>query len=466
MAIQDFSITFDPNNPDVPKAPVPVDRQFGSAFPSLGSGLTGMGRVMPGIVSNTATNPNPQAGDRTTTVQDESRKKSVGTPMGIADMTADQRFKAADAYANAVDKATGVSSAGAQGIAGMTKRFDTYATNPDVLAMRNAREGLLGSGINLEKNAQGGVTISNTGKFDPIAGAQGSSINMKEGNDIMARANQARGLMIDSMIAANGGGGNGVAILPDQNEAANAEKRQRWALDDMASRMKSAGTSAERAAFGQAMNTMLNNQVQQRGQDMNYAAQMAQQGITVRGQDIGAQSDANRNAVTMRGQDIGANSDANRLSIDQQRLGIQQQDANRAGDRWAIEKGIVQGQAQDAQSVRDARAELTAAINSGDPAKIEAAKEKAVASGIKFDKPNNEFTAVTDANGVNITRTNKDTGAVDIIDGRTGALKASIAAPGSKPDATTQATAIKAQMQAGKITREQAVQQLKALGFN
>lgn len=265
-------------------------------------------------------------------------------------------------------------------------------------------------------------------------------IDMAGVNGIMARENKARGEMIDLSIKANGG--NGVAILGDGGiEAANAEKTNRWALDDMAGRLKSAGTRTERAALGQAMNSMINNQVQQRGQDLNYAASMAQQGITTRGQDLNAQSDANRNAVTMRGQDIGANTDAVRLGIDQQRLGIQQQDANRAGDKWAIEKGVVQGQAQDAQSIRDARAELTDAINSGDPAKIEAAKAKAEAVGIKFDKPNNEFTAVTDANGINITRTNKDTGAVDIIDGRSGALKASIAAPGSKP-AVTQAPAL------------------------
>lgn len=43
------------------------------------------------------------------------------------------------------------------------------------------------------------------------------TMDMKGVNDIMARENQARGEMIDSMIKANGG--NGIAILPDQNES-------------------------------------------------------------------------------------------------------------------------------------------------------------------------------------------------------------------------------------------------------
>lgn len=255
-------------------------------------------------------------------------------------------------------------------------------------------------------------------------------IDMAGANAIMARENKARGDMIDMSIAANGG--NGVGILGDGGiEAANAEKTARWRQDEL---MGKVGSSPALSGVAQHI-VSGNSQLATEGlrTAANYATEMARQGITARGQDLNAISDANRNSVTMRGQDIGANTDAVRLGIDQQRLGIQQQDANRAGDKWAIEKGAVQGQAQDAQSIRDARAELTAAINAGDPAKIEAAKAKAVAAGIKFDKPNNEFTAVTNQMG-GTTILNKDTGSAAIYNIE-GKKVADVASPGQQSSA-------------------------------
>lgn len=131
--------------------------------------------------------------------------------------------------------------------------------------------------------------------------------------------------------------------------------------------------------------------------------------------------------------DARISNDAVRAGLDRDRLDILRGDSMRSAEKWGVEKGIMQGQAEDSAATRKARSELTAAIESGDPAKIESARAKAVAAGIKFDKPNNEFSAVTDSMGMNITRTNKDTGAVDIIDGKTGAVKASIPAPGQRP---------------------------------
>lgn len=271
------------------------------------------------------------------------------------------------------------------------------------------------------------------------SGGISGGIDMAGANAIMARENKARGEMIDLSIKANGG--NGIAILggdgPTDIERANAEKTARWRQDDLLSKARSnpsAGRVAEISANanGQAAIESMRQATAVRGQDANYAAQVAQQGITMRGQDLNALSDANRNQVTMRGQDLGATTDA-------QRIGIEQGKLQTANDRWGIEKGLIQGQVADADAVRGARSELSAAIALGDPAKIEAAKAKAVAAGVKFDKPNNEFTAVTDSMGMNITRTNKDTGAVDIIDGKSGSVKASIPAPGQRPAA--QATA-------------------------
>lgn len=245
-------------------------------------------------------------------------------------------------------------------------------------------------------NAESGTSMQRSGG---IAG----SIDMKGANEIMARENKARGELIDSMIKANGG--NGVAILPDRAQEDNMQN----VLNKL--------TPDERAKYELGR--------------LSSDAAIANQGITARGQDLNFQSDLNRNQVALRAQDIGAANDAQRISIDKSRLEIAAGDSARAGDKWGIDKAILQGQAADSQLVRTARAELNAAIASGDPAQVEIAKAKAVAAGVKFDKPNNEFTAVTDSMGMNVTRTNKDTGAVDIINPKTGEVK-SIPAPGQQ----------------------------------
>ncbi len=243
------------------------------------------------------------------------------TPIGIASMTPEQRFKAADAYGNAVDKATGVSSSGAQGITGMAKRFDTYAKNPDVLAMRNAREELLGSDIQFETGPDGRLRISNSGspahaaanaaqaggqatgqtanqqpvQVGMLPAAQGTPMEMRGVNDIMEREKNARGEMIDSMIKANGG--NGIGIMGDGGiEADNAEKTARWRQDDLLAKARfnpAAGQVALESSRGQ-----------------NHIATEA-----VRGGNQMA-TEQGRNAVAMRGQDMTAQNEANRLSID------------------------------------------------------------------------------------------------------------------------------------------------------
>lgn len=280
-----------------------------------------------------------------------------------------------------------------------------------------------------------GVITADTAQAALTNGMQRSggvfgSIDMAGVNGIMARENAARQSMIDSQRTDIQPGG-GFSTLGDGGiEAANAEKTARWRQDDLLSksmRNPAAGQVALASASGQ--NQIATEGIRQvgqfRGQDMNFSSDMVRNGITARGQDLSAQSDANRNGVMMRGQDISAAEAA-------RRLGVQQADSARANDKWGIERGILQGQAADSEAVRGARGELNAALASGDPAKIEAAKAKAVAAGVKFDKPNNEFTAVTDSMGMNVTRTNKDTGAVDIINPKTGDVK-SIPAPGQRP---------------------------------
>lgn len=295
-------------------------------------------------------------------------------PMGIASMTPDQRFKAADAYGNAVDKATGVSSSGAQGIAGLTQRFNTYAKNPEVLAMRNAREELLGSDIQFETGPDGRLRITNTGsqpqvtaitaqapgqvsgqtasqqqpQLGMLPAAQGTPMDMKGVNAIMAGENRTRGDMIDSMIKANGG--NGVAILPDTQGKADAEWNaridSRGIVSDLQSAMRGAGTRTERAAIGQALSQALAGQ-----------NQLATE--TLRGQNQQV-SEHGRNAVTMRGQDIAATNDANKLALDQRRLSID------APYRQAQTAG------QELTNLSAAAmAELQQRVRAGDPTAIE-----------------------------------------------------------------------------------------------
>lgn len=119
-----------------------------------------------------------------------------------------------------------------------------------------------------------------------------------------------------------------------------------------------------------------------------------------------------------------------RNGIDADRLAAEQA---REAEKWGIDKRILTASEQDSQQVRDGRKALIDAQNAGDPAAIATAKANAIALGIlKADKPLTEYTAVTDSMGLNVTRTNKDTGAIDIINPKTGAVT-SIPAPGSAP---------------------------------
>lgn len=94
----------------------------------------------------------------------------------------------------------------------MQKRFDAYANDPALLDKRNAREDMLGSGIRMEKDANGQMLITNTGRADGAVpgGGGASTINMAEGNERLARANAVRQSLIDSQRGSVGviGGGS------------------------------------------------------------------------------------------------------------------------------------------------------------------------------------------------------------------------------------------------------------------
>ncbi len=281
------------------------------------------------------------------------------------------------------------------------------------------------------RNATGTITADSAQSMAAApmqrSGGIAGSIDMAGVNGILARENKARGEMIDLSIKANGG--NGIGILGDEGaqDRENAEKTARWRRDDLVSLASRGNQGAVIAAINadqQASQEPGRREIALRGQDLNHSAAIAGQGITMRGQDI-----------TARGQDISAANEAVRAGVDRERLGIAQADSRRADQKFWIEKGILEGNAADQKAVRDARTALTAAMASGDPKAIEAAKANATAAGIKFDKPQLEFVTTTDSIGMNVTRTNKDTGAIDIIDGKSGKVKASIPGAGAQSPA-------------------------------
>lgn len=160
------------------------------------------------------------------------------------------------------------------------------------------------------------------------SGGIAGSIDMKGVNEIMARENKARGEMIDLSIKANGG--NGIGILPDPNEAANAERTQRWAIDDLAGKVNSSGPRTERAAYGQALNQAIAGQNQLALEAARQQGDLNQRGIaaeTEKAKQAGIdQRAAERNQIQTRGQDITASTAAERIAS-QERIAEQRKDA-------------------------------------------------------------------------------------------------------------------------------------------
>jgi hypothetical protein len=150
----------------------------------------------------------------TTTPASPTLSDAVG--INVKGMSPEQRSTAADTYSNYVDQQTGVGPINNRGdgsinYGGMRQRIDAYGKDPGLLAARNAREDLLGSGIRMGVDGKGGLTINNTGDRSngTLAAAGGTTMDMKGANEIYARANAIRG----SIGADNGGPVGGVAVL-------------------------------------------------------------------------------------------------------------------------------------------------------------------------------------------------------------------------------------------------------------
>lgn len=205
------------------------------------------------------------------------------------------------------------------GLAGADTQFNPMG------GQQPAKPGRDTSGIITAESAQAaaGVDMQRSGGIS-------GDIDMAGVNDILARENKIRGEMQDMKDAGNRlNSGTGVAILggdgPTEAEKINAERTNRWAIDDLRDSMKRAGTRTERAALGQALNQTIAGQNQgwaetirqqgiTHGQDLSHAAEINRQGIVARGQDLATQRAIDRNDTIARGQDIRADTAASRIN--------------------------------------------------------------------------------------------------------------------------------------------------------
>jgi len=193
------------------------------------------------------------------------------------------------------------------------------------------------------RNEQGVITAESAQSVmgNPMtrSGGIAGSIDMAGVNGVLARENQARGEMIDASIRANGG--NGIGILggggPTEAETINAERTNRWAINDLQDSMKRAGTRSERAAIGQALSQTIAGQSQQATEAVRQQGNIEQRGILagveqakLAGTD---QRAADRNQVAIRGQDMKAATAADRMA-GQERIAAQR--TEEAGTRLTL----------------------------------------------------------------------------------------------------------------------------------
>jgi hypothetical protein len=141
-----------------------------------------------------------------------------------------------------------------------------------------------------------------------------------------------------------------------------------------------------------------------------------------------------------RGDDI-AHRDKRESVSDQQwnqNFGLRKQEVGMSGARLGLAQSEFDANRADKKELKTKekeRADSAVSIYAQQHPGASEAELAAVRSGVLPALPkdvNNEYTTTTDSMGLNITRTNKNTGAVDVIDPKTGGIRASIAAP-SRP---------------------------------
>lgn len=196
------------------------------------------------------------------------------------------------------------------GLNGMTKPNPTLnfvtGSAPGVAPVPVPAPGRNANGVITDETAQAalGADMQRPGGVFGTMDGQGV-------NDILARENKARGEMIDSMIAANGG--NGIAILPDRTNEPNIQMQ----LNKL--------SPAEFAKY----------QLAQQANDTSRYNNDAQANATMYGHQVNAQRAAGHDQVLMRGQDKLAATEAAKLAgnpIDSQTKKLQLESATQVAE--------------------------------------------------------------------------------------------------------------------------------------
>lgn len=211
--------------------------------------------------------------------------------------------------------------------------IDPSKPNPDTGFVTGPAPGIAPDPVTKPGRNAAGVITDETAKAALGADMQRSggvfgTANLAEQNERMARSLGYAG--VDDFNRAWRDRPVAVSYIPEDSGGSNDPSE---IVSKMSDAMHNAGTRTARAAIGQAMNTMLNNAVQQRGQNLNYAAEMARQGITSRGIDLrndlarNEQAAIDRRATdrldaTLRGQDLRAEAVDKRIASGAERRGM------------------------------------------------------------------------------------------------------------------------------------------------
>lgn len=145
--------------------------------------------------------------------------------------------------------------------------------------------------------------LANVPGSSPIPTIPGMSLSQRAGNpNLGTAADNLRQLENIQNANASMTPQGGAAFLADTNEAANAEKTQRWREDELiakALRNPAAGQLANTVAQGGSHLAAegIRSQATREGIVANAANALAAQGLTRRGQDITAQRDSERNRI-------------------------------------------------------------------------------------------------------------------------------------------------------------------------
>ena len=230
-----------------------------------------------------------------------------------AEVSAEQKRQEAAKPKPTAGTPMGTQAAANQGIADLQGRQAGYMIDNNLSQFEDK-----GNGIARQVGADGKTMFTNVGTADVTDATKKVQVNGYDGaadNASLAKANAIRQEMIDRQPQ------GGIAVLPDQNADWNARMDRQSMISGMRDEMRKAGTRTERAAIGQALNTMISGE-----------NQLATESLRGQNQQV---SEQGRNTVAMRGQDMLAQNEANRLAgnpVDNQLKTAQMQGITAATD--------------------------------------------------------------------------------------------------------------------------------------